>query len=136
MPKRVVIIDDDEACRFLYRHHFRGISGIEIIGEFENAEEALVQIPVLKPDVVIVDYALPGMSGVKLTEQLSRYPEIRVLLATGHNPEHLASLPKSSRSFDVVCKDWSKESLKRIMDFCKWRHPVAEGPRQNRGPSA
>jgi DNA-binding NarL/FixJ family response regulator len=119
MPKRVMIIDDDEACRFLYRYHFRGISDVEIIGEFENAEEALVQIPVLKPDVVIVDYALPGMSGVKLAEQLSRYPEIKVLLVTGHNPAHLASKPKSSLNFDVVCKDWSEENLKRIIDFCK-----------------
>lgn len=119
MPKRVVIIDDDDASRFLYRYHFRGISDVEIIGEFDNAEEALVQIPVLKPDVVIVDYALPGMSGVKFAEQLSRYPGIRVLLVTGQDPAHLVSLPKSSLSLDVVCKDWSKENLKRIIAFCK-----------------
>jgi len=119
MPKRIVIIDDEEASRFLYRYHFRGISDVEIIGEFENAEDALVQLPLLKPDVVIVDYTLPGMSGVEFVEQISRYPEIRALLATGHNPAHLASMPKSSLSFDVVCKDWSKESLKRIIDFCR-----------------
>jgi DNA-binding NarL/FixJ family response regulator len=118
MTKRVVIIDDDETSRFLYRYHFRGISDIEIIGEFENAEEALEQIPVLKPDVVIVDYSLPGMSGLTFAEQVGRYPEIRVLLATGHNPVHLASLPKSTLSVDVVCKDWSKVNLKRIIDFC------------------
>jgi DNA-binding NarL/FixJ family response regulator len=118
MPKRVLIIDDDEDCRYLYRYHFRGISDVEIIGEFENAEEALVQIPVLKPDVVIVDYALPGMSGVNCAEQLGRYPEIRVLLVTGQDPAHLASMPKSSHGFDVVCKDWSDGNLKRIIDFC------------------
>jgi hypothetical protein len=31
---------------------------------------------------------------------------------------HLASLPKSTLSVDVVCKDWSKVNLKRIIDFC------------------
>jgi len=58
MSRRVMIIDDDDTCMFLYKHHFRGVSGVEIIAEFDNAEEALAQINQLKPDVVIVDYKL------------------------------------------------------------------------------
>lgn len=124
MPKRILIVDDDETCRFLYRYHFRSVSDVEIIGEFENAEEALVQIPILKPDVVIVDYTLPGMSGVKFAEWLSQYPEIMVLLATGHDSEHLASELKNQRNVAVVYKDWSKGNLERIMAFCTSNAPV------------
>ncbi len=119
MPKRIVIIDDDETSRFLYRHYFRGVSDVEIIAEFENAEEALLEIPRLKPDVVIVDYTLPGMSGIELADRLNQYPEMKVLLVTGRERDSFNSALKCSPTFEFFLKDWSDCSMERIIDFCK-----------------
>jgi len=41
MPIRIVIIDDDESSRFLYKLNFRNLPDLEIVGEFENGEDPL-----------------------------------------------------------------------------------------------
>jgi DNA-binding NarL/FixJ family response regulator len=119
MPKRIIIIDDDETSIFLYRYYFQSVSDIEIIAEFDNAEEALSQIPQLKPDVVIVDYTLPGMSGIELADRLSRYPLMKVLLVTGHDRDSLNLALKCSPTFEFFLKDWSDRTMERIINFCK-----------------
>jgi DNA-binding NarL/FixJ family response regulator len=119
MSKRIVIIEDDESCRFLYRCHLGEIHDLEIIAEFENAEEALLQIPQLKPDVVIVDYTLPGMSGIEFAEWLHQYPEIKVLLVSGHERDFFKSTLKSSPNFKIIQKEWSDKFLENIIGFCK-----------------
>ena len=119
MPKRIAIIDDDETSRFLYRHYFQSVSDIEIVAEFENAEEALSDIPRLKPDVVIVDYTLPGMSGMDFTDRLTQYPEMKVLLVTGRERDSFNSAMKCSPTFKFFPKDWSNHTMDLIIDFCK-----------------
>jgi two-component SAPR family response regulator len=120
MPKRVIIIDDDSASMLLYKRHFRDADGFEVVGEFERAEDALLQIPSLKPDVVITDYSLPGMSGLDFAMQaLDQYPEIKILLVTGHDPEFLNStFTAPMPNISVVQKTWSKNDLNRIIDLC------------------
>jgi chemotaxis response regulator CheB len=119
MPKRIVIIEDDETGRFLYRHYFRSDPDIEIIAEFDNAEEALAVIPLLKPDAVIIDYTLPGMSGIKFAEQLNEYPQMKVLLVSGRNRDSFDSPLKCSPTFEIFLKDWSDHTMESIMNFCK-----------------
>jgi two-component system phosphate regulon response regulator PhoB len=92
MTKHLVIIDDEETCRILYTHLLRNIPGVKIIAEFENAEQALVQIPEMKVDIVIVDYVLPGMSGIEFAERLQKFTEIKVLIVTGHECEYRGPL--------------------------------------------
>jgi DNA-binding NarL/FixJ family response regulator len=119
MTKRLVIIDDEETCRILYTHLLRNIPGVKIIAEFENAEQALVQIPEMKVDIVIVDYVLPGMSGIECAERLQKFPEIKVLLVTGHESGYINSKLNGSQNFEVIQKDWSKRGLDRIAEICK-----------------
>jgi len=119
MPKRILIIDDDETSRFLYRYYFKSVSDVEIIAEFENAEEALSQIPRLRPDAVIVDYTLPGMSGIEFTDRLNKFPEMKVLLVTGRERDSFISNLKCSRTFEFFLKDWSDHTMESIINFCK-----------------
>jgi DNA-binding NarL/FixJ family response regulator len=119
MPKRLLIIDDDETSRFLYRYYFRGISDIEIIAEFDNAEEALLQIPCLKPDTVIVDYSLPGMSGIDFAERVDQYSGIKVLLVTGHDNEYINSKLNNTPRIATVQKNWSEQAVEHIIAFCR-----------------
>ena len=54
---------------------FRSLGGqadIEVVGEAESAEDALPQIRKLKPDVLLCDLHLPGLSGLELTERVVR----------------------------------------------------------------
>ena len=118
MHKRIVIIDDDAAHRFLYKHRFKGISDVEIIGEFESAEEALSLIPSLNPHLVITDYTLPGMSGIELAEKLYQYPDIKVFIVSGHEPAFLKSQAEERPNYTILQKDWSTAVFDRILNAC------------------
>jgi DNA-binding NarL/FixJ family response regulator len=59
MATKVILIENDEIWRFLYRRQLRDARDVVVVAEFERAEEALQQIPQLLPDVVaIVDISL------------------------------------------------------------------------------
>jgi DNA-binding NarL/FixJ family response regulator len=119
MTKRIVIIDDDATHRLLYKHRLQSFSGVEIVGEFEKAEEALDNIPLLKPNVVITDFTLPGMSGIDVAERLKQYPEIKVFLVSNHAPEYFSSVLKTPVICEIIQKDWSKGAFDRILGFCR-----------------
>ncbi len=119
MRKRIIIVDDDEPSRFLFRVYLGRVSGLEIVGEFANGEDALSQIPHLAPNAAIVDYTLPGMSGLEFAKELGQYPEIKILLVTAHDSDFMKTKLASAPNVDFVQKSWSEEALEHIIRFCK-----------------
>jgi CheY-like chemotaxis protein len=89
MAIRVIVIEDDETWRFMYRRQLQGARDAVVVAEFERAEEALQQLPHLRPDVALVDYSLPGMSGLEFAERMREYPAVKLILVTGHEKEFL-----------------------------------------------
>jgi DNA-binding NarL/FixJ family response regulator len=79
---RVLVVDDHR----LFRSGLRDVleeSGIAIAGEADSGEEALELAPAMSPDVVIMDLALPGISGAEATRRLlAADPELTVLVLT------------------------------------------------------
>jgi DNA-binding NarL/FixJ family response regulator len=79
----VAIVEDDSKVR----HSLAGIlkrgSGVHCVGEFGDAEEALRELPRLRPRVVLMDINLPGMDGVKCVWKLSELlPEMQIVMLT------------------------------------------------------
>lgn len=72
MPIKVFIVDDHALVRAGFRLILGGQADIEVVGEADSAEAALPQIRRLKPDVVLCDLHLPGLSGLELTERVVR----------------------------------------------------------------
>lgn len=72
MTIRVYIVDDHALVRAGMRMILSAEADIDVIGEAESAETALPQIRALKPDIVLCDLQLPGMSGLELTERIVR----------------------------------------------------------------
>jgi DNA-binding NarL/FixJ family response regulator len=69
--------------------------------------------------VVIVDYSLPGMSGIEFAERLPKNLEIKILIATCHNPAHIMSKMEIPHNIEVIRKDWSEENIEHILKFCR-----------------
>ena len=67
---RVLIVDDHEIIRTGLREIFEDYRDIHVAGEAANADTAVCLCRELKPDVVILDFALPGQSGIELTARL------------------------------------------------------------------
>jgi len=69
---RLMLLDDHALVRTGFRLILGGQADIEVVGEAESAEDALPQIRKLKPDVLLCDLHLPGLSGLELTERIVR----------------------------------------------------------------
>ena len=72
MSIKVFIVDDHALVRTGFRLILGKEVDIEVVGEAESAEQALPQIRALKPDVVLCDLHLPGLSGLEVTERVVR----------------------------------------------------------------
>lgn len=72
MTIRVFMVDDHALVRTGLRMILANEDDMEIVGEAESGEEALPQIRRLKPDVVLCDLHLPGVSGLEVTERIVR----------------------------------------------------------------
>ena len=88
MTVRVVVVDDHTLVR-------QGIVGllasqpdIEVVGQAGNAREAMTVIASVTPDVVLMDIAMPGQSGLDATREIrDRFPAVQVLVVTIHDRE-------------------------------------------------
>ena len=82
---RVLIVDDVEDNRRIYTM-FLTAAGFEVQSA-SDGHEALAKVRTLKPDVVVMDFAIPGIDGWQVTRRLKRDPQTRripVIALTGH----------------------------------------------------
>jgi two-component system, NarL family, invasion response regulator UvrY len=83
---RLFIVEDHAAVRQGYASFFGMMPDLEIVGEAVSAEEALVMVEAARPDLVVVDVSLPGMSGIELVARLTEMePTVHALVVSGHD---------------------------------------------------
>jgi len=87
MPKiKVLIVDDHTLVRDGIKALLSLVADIEVVGEAENGREALERVIELAPDVVLMDLAMPVMSGLEATRRIRReFPKTRVLALTQYD---------------------------------------------------
>ena len=86
MMTRILIADDHDVVRSGVRAILEAQAGWEVVGEAENGKDAVDQALATRPDVVVLDYALPVMNGIEATRQIrARVPGAEVLIFTMHD---------------------------------------------------
>ncbi|MGR3939052.1 response regulator [Streptomyces sp. BRA346] len=87
-PIRVFLLDDHEVVRRGVGDLLNDEPDIEVIGEAGTAEQALVRVPALRPQVAVLDVRLPDGDGVTVCRELrSRVPELACLMLTSFDDE-------------------------------------------------
>jgi two-component system, NarL family, invasion response regulator UvrY len=78
---RVLLVDDHAVVREGYRRLLERDEGLTVVGEAAAMAEALTLDAQLQPDVIVLDIALPGVSGIEVLRRLiARRPDARVLI--------------------------------------------------------
>src|SRR5690606_41864362 len=67
---KLLIVDDEPPARDRLRRLLAEIEDCEVIAEAENGEEALSVCGELKPDVVLLDVRMPGLSGIQVARHI------------------------------------------------------------------
>ncbi|MEY9214586.1 response regulator transcription factor [Thermobifida halotolerans] len=82
-PIRVFLVDDHEVVRRGVASLLEDEGDLRVVGEAGTAERALHRIPVVRPDVAVLDVRLPDGSGVEVCREIrSGHPEIACLMLT------------------------------------------------------
>jgi two-component system response regulator NreC len=85
---RLLLVDDHEIVRAGIRMLFLAEEDMEIVGEVGSGQAAIEAVGELEPDVVIMDVAMPGMSGIEATRQIKEAsPDTTVLALTMYEDE-------------------------------------------------
>jgi len=82
---RILLADDHAILRLSLREFLAREQGFEIVGEAGTGAETLALADSLDPDVLVLDVAMPDLSGIEVTRRVhDAHPRIRVLALTGH----------------------------------------------------
>lgn len=111
---RTLLVEDERSALMLLRYkllkHFP--EEIEIVGAFDDPEEALCALPELDPDLVFLDVEMPGMNGVKFLEQVSEL-DFSVIFTTAY-PQYAIEAIRH-RAFDYLVKPIDEGDLKKAV---------------------
>jgi DNA-binding NarL/FixJ family response regulator len=113
---RVAVVDDHAVVREGIRRVLEGEPGVTVVGEGANGDEALRLVAKEKPDVLVMDVAMPGKSGLQVAADLHRQgsPTKVLMLSMYDQPEYvLESVKSGARGY--LLKDSPPAELRRAV---------------------
>lgn len=127
IPKSVIVVEDDRGLREQLVKILDSAPGIRCAGACVSAEAALEMIPARRPDVVLMDIRLPGMSGIDCVAQLKRdLPALQVIMLTVYeDSERIFRALKAGAAGYLVKSGPPEKLLEAIVDVSKGGAPMS-----------
>ncbi|NLK86474.1 MAG: MinD/ParA family protein [Clostridiaceae bacterium] len=109
---RILIVDDSEETRSNIRQLLSFDDRIEVMGEAENGEEAILLAREARPDVVLMDINMPGLDGIRATEEITlEVPETVVIIMSVQGETEYVRKAMAAGARDFLCKPFNPEEL-------------------------
>ncbi len=102
MPIRVLIVDDHKIMRDGIKAILKPAVDLEVVGETDSGVDAVQLVRKLRPDVVMMDINLQGMSGIEATIEMLRHnPDTKVMMLSMYDDEHsvISAVKAGARGF-------------------------------------
>lgn len=112
----VLLADDNKGVRDEFRDLVELEDDLEVIGEAENGRQAVAMVKRLRPAVVLMDIAMPVLSGVQATLQiLKSLPDTKVLMISAHTEHVYVEESTRSGAMGFLLKQTAADSLCRAI---------------------
>jgi DNA-binding NarL/FixJ family response regulator len=127
MAKSVIVVEDDRGLREQLEKILNSAPGIRCVGACPSGEDAVRLVPVKKPDVVVMDIRLPGMSGIECVVELKHIlPALQIIMLTVYeDSESIFRALKAGANGYLVKSSPPAKLLEAILDVSKGGAPMS-----------
>jgi DNA-binding NarL/FixJ family response regulator len=123
MPVRLVLADDHEIMRVGLRTLLQQQTNWSVVGEAVNGEEAVEMVLSLRPDVALLDIAMPKLNGLEAAKQiLAQGARTRILLLSAHDSAEVMSDVLDSGAKGYVLKSDAARDLVAAIEALRGNH--------------
>jgi RNA polymerase sigma factor (sigma-70 family) len=126
MPVSVSIVEDNDKLRGTLARVLNRTEDFRCVSDYGSAEDALKQLPHVRPDVVLMDINLPGMNGVECVRQLKQLlPQTQVMMLTVYeDTENIFNALTAGASGYMLKRTSTKELLEAIQEVHRGGSPM------------
>jgi DNA-binding NarL/FixJ family response regulator len=126
MTITVSIVEDNDQLRTTLARVLNRADGFSCVSQYPNAEDAVKNLPEVKPDVVLMDINLPGMNGVECVKQLKKLlPAVQIIMLTVYeDTENIFSALTAGANGYMLKRTTTKELLEAITEVHRGGSPM------------
>jgi NarL family two-component system response regulator LiaR len=109
---RIMIVDDHAVVRSGLGAFIATVPDLDLVGEAENGEQAVVRAKSLKPDIILMDLMMPGMDGVAATRLIkAQNPSIHIIALTSFQEDELVQNAMKAGAIGYLMKNVTVREL-------------------------
>lgn len=114
---RVVVIEDEKLIRrgIIMTTNWQAF-GCQVVGEASNAQDGLKLIEEKKPDIVLTDIQMRGMTGIEMIEAVKNREEIHFIIISGYSDFEYARSALRLGVTDYLLKPFKDEELEKVLE--------------------
>ena len=126
MPISVSIVEDNDKLRGTLAKMIGRAEGFRFVSDYANAEDAIVDLPKVKPGVVLMDITLPGMNGVECVRKLKPLlPQTQLMMLTVYeDTENIFNALAAGANGYMLKRTPTKELLDAIREVQRGGSPM------------
>ncbi len=114
---RVLLIEDHTLVRAGIRALLSSLPDVEVAGEAGDGRRGIAMVRKERPDVVLMDIAMPGLNGLQATARLSKdYPEVKVIMLSMYSSEEYVLQALRAGASGYLLKEAATAELKLALD--------------------
>src|SRR2546425_6837237 len=124
---RIMIVDDHEVVRMGMRAAFETEPDLAVVGEASNGAEALAKMPVLDPQLILMDVRMEKMNGIEACREIkSRYPNVHILMITSYTDDDAVISSILAGASGYLLKHLSRAELLRSIRLVASGHSLID----------
>jgi DNA-binding NarL/FixJ family response regulator len=109
---RIMLVDDHPLIRQAIGHLVADAPEFELVGEAADGKECLARVGELRPDIVVLDIAMPELSGEQVSHELRRrYPDLKIVALSGYTDRQFVRAMTKAGAKAFVVKSASGREL-------------------------